>query len=845
MKVFFHFPIFWFKRVPLWFFHFLPRFLLYLEDKFAVSLHTRMLFVPLFQDTSLIGRFLSLLFRISRITLGVLTISLAGLFLLLLFLLWITAPFLCLYFLKMKSFLLFLGGGIIYFLWQKERPLSPISGNLQKDTPFLVGTGKIRRIFSQPLRFSLILPILLKDSQVKRFWTKAEVENNLSQIAKQDFNLPREELIKESLRIALSLKEKYLTPLSLLLAIINLKEELFVNLISSQKAFQIAQWLKEEEKIQKKPRVWEEDFVLKPLGGVNRAWTARATPTLDKYSVDLTALAQKGKLPQVVGKKAAIEQTIRILSRSTRDNVLILGEAGCGKTIMVQGLAQRIIEGGVQEALFSKRIVSLNLSRLIAGTKTEGEFEERLVKILDETRDAGNVILFLDEIHNLASLKEKGLNVFAVFEPYLSSSAFQTIGATTWENYRKYIEPNSAFATLFQIVPLPEATKEETLQILKIIALDLEKRHNVVISFPALETTVDLSTKFIHYRVLPDKAVAVLEEAAVAGEKKGIVKKEDVAKIVSEKTKIPLTKITEEESKKLLHLEEKLHQRIINQDLAIRAIADAMRRARVGLKEENRPICALLFIGPTGVGKTEMAKALAEIWFGKEEAMVRLDMSEFQTKESINKLLGSPPSGESEGRGGVLTEPVRQNPFCLLLLDEIEKAHPDILNVFLAIIEDGRATDGRGKVIRFNNTIIIATSNAGTYLFAEEEKRGWSREETKRRLLEELTKFFKPEFLNRFDGIIICESLSRENIREIVRLKLKRLKEKMAKKKIYLSFKEDLVETLAQKGYHPTMGARPLRRLIADTLENWLAKKMLEGKIKEGEKIVLGKEVLL
>lgn len=845
MRILFSLPSFYFRKIPSWFIRFLPRLLAYEEDKLALFLHLRMFFIPLFQDTSLMGRILSLLFRTSRIVLGILVIFLSSLLLSLLFLLYLLAPFLLIVSLKIHSLPIFWVGSLIYFFWQKERPLGPISGNLQKDLPFYVGTGEIRKIFARPLRLSLILSTLSKNPTIQRFWAKGEIEEEkVKNLLRKEVVFEKEKLWKRSLQCASELKEKYLTPLCLLLAMIREKEEIFADLLTSKEASSLAHWLKREREILRKPKVWDEDFVLKPLGGVNRAWTARATPTLDQFGVDLTRLAQKGKLPKVVGKEKAIAQTIRILSRSTRNHVLILGEAGCGKTVMVQGLAQKIIEGGVPKALFSKRIVSLNLSRLLAGTKTRGEFEGRLIKILDETKEAGNVILFLDEIHNLARITEEGEDILGTFEPYLSSSAFQTIGATTWENFQKFIEPQSAFANLFQIVSLPEATIQETLQILQIISLDLEKRHRTLISLPALEATVELSERFIRYRVLPDKAVAVLEEAvAWVGQKKKVTR-EDVARTISAKVEIPLTEITKEESEKLLHLEERLHQRIINQEKAIKAIADAMRRARVGLKEEKRPICALLFIGPTGVGKTEIAKALAEIWFGKEEAMVRLDMSEFQTKESINKLLGSPPSGENPGRRGILTDTVRQKPFTLLLLDEIEKAHPDILNVFLAIIEDGRATDGRGRVVHFNNTIIIATSNAGTYLFEEGTKRGWQKEETEQKLKEELRKFFRPEFLNRFDSIIICKSLSRQDIQNIVKLKLAKLAQKMAKKKIYLDFEEGLIKKLAQRGYHPTRGARPLRRLIANTLENWLARKMLEGSIREGEKIVLGKEVL-
>lgn len=858
MRSLFHFPVFWFFDVPCWFLRFISRFLNFLEDRFAILLHAQMFFVPLFQDTSVVGRFLSLIFRSFRVVLGILIFSFSTIFLGTVFIVWLVFPFLLLYFLKVKALFVFLFTVLVFLLFNQDRPLSKISGSLKKDTASRVATGDLKRILNEPLKPSVLVFCLTLIPQIKRFLAKAGIDEEKflkkfqEEIKKADVQLKKDDLFKKSLKFAIALKEPYVAPLHLFLSLVGeseiLEKVLFDQGLTRQHAFLVARWMNREKELKRKPRVWDEDFVLKPLGGVNRAWTARATPTLDHFGVDLTLMAQKGKLPKVVGKQKTIKEAIRVLSRTSRDHVLILGEAGCGKTMMIQGLAQKIIEGGVDEALFSKRIVGLNLSRLLAGTRTSGELSERLVRILDETAEAGNVILFIDEIHNLSGLGESALNVFGTFESYLSFSAFQTIGATTWENYRQFIETNSAFASLFQIVELPEATVEETIEILQIVTLELEKKHKIAVSFPAITSSVDLSRRFIHYRVLPDKAVAVLEEASAAVAKKrpgGTVTSEDVAEVVSSKTSVPVTQITKEESEKLLKLEEKLHERVINQNSAILAIADAMRRARVGLREEKRPICALLFVGPTGVGKTEMAKALAEAYFGHEEAMVRLDMSEFQTQDSITKLLGSPPSGASLGSGGFLTEAVRRRPFALLLLDEIEKTHPDILNVFLAVIEDGRASDGQGRVVRFNNTIIIATSNAGTYLFEEEEKWGWTREETEEKLKkEELPRFFKPEFLNRFDGIVICESLTREDIFKMVNLKLKGLAEKMAQKHIYLTFKKDLVEELAKRGYQPTMGARPLRRLIADTLESYLAKKMLKGEIKKGDSMSLGKEVL-
>jgi ATP-dependent Clp protease ATP-binding subunit ClpC len=860
MRTIIHFPIFWFVDAPRRFILIIPKAIEFLENRFAIGLHTRYLFVPLFQDTTFVGRIISLTFRLFRIFAGILAVLVAGLALTLAFVFWLALPFLIIFIFKLFGPLVLVLVTVVYQLLARDRPLRKISGSPHKDTLATVATGKLRRVFTTTFKPSVLIPTLSFYPSINRLFTKMGVEQKAflekfrEKIKKADLPLEKEELFQKSIKKARLLSASYVDVDHLFLAAVEevkpAKEALFELGIHLHDVMATAEWIVREIKIKRRPRIWDEDYVLKKLGGVNLAWTARPTPTLDRFSVDLTALAQKGRLAKTVGKKKAIEETIQVLSRANRDNVLILGEPGCGKTMMVSGLAQQIIAGGVEPALFSKRIVSLAIPKIFAGTGAQGEREGILINILEEVKNAGNVILFIDEIHNLAGAGEgsASLNVFAAFEPYLSTSQFQMIGTTSWANYRAYIEPNEVFANLFQIVNLPEATTEEAIEILELITVELEKKHRVAVSYPALKKTVELSERFIHDRVLPDKSVALLEEVAVAVERQkpqGMVIAEDVARVVAAKTSIPLTQITYEESERLLGLEEKLHERIIDQEAAITAIADALRRARVGLREEERPIASLLFIGPTGVGKTEMAKALTEVYFGDEEAMVRLDMSEYQTKEAIAQLLGTPPSTKGGRRGGALTDPIRRRPFALLLLDEIEKAHPDILNIFLAILDDGRATDGSGRLVRFNNAIIIATSNAGTYLFEEATKHDWTREQTEEKLIKEaLPKYFRPEFLNRFDGVIICETLSPSDILAIVKLKLKKLAEKIAKKDIYLSFSDGLAEALARRGFHPTMGARPLRRLIAVTLESYLAKKMLSGKIKRGDTVKLGEEIL-
>lgn len=634
-----------------------------------------------------------------------------------------------------------------------------------------------------------------------------------------------------------------------------------------------------------------------------------STPTLDKFSRDLTELARQGKLDPVIGRAKEIETVIEILSRRKKNNPVLIGEPGVGKTAIVEGLAQRIVRGEVPEILRNKRLVELNVNSLVAGTKYRGEFEERVKAILDEIlAHQDELILFIDEIHTIvgAGQAEGGMDLANAFKPALARGELHLIGATTLNEYQKYIEKDAALERRFQPVFIAEPTVEQTIQILKGLRDRFEAHHKVRITDEAIVAAAELSDRFITGRYLPDKAIDLIDQAAArvriqatsrpaevqeleaqlqelkreldyatsrkqfdrakeleariketekaleeATEKwkKSVasevpeVRAEHVAEIISRLTGIPVSELTQEERERLLKLEEKLHERVVGQDEAVRAVAAAVRRSRAGLKEKHRPIATFLFLGPTGVGKTELAKALAWAVFGDEDALIRLDMSEYMERHTVSRLIGAPPGYVGYEEGGQLTERVRRRPYSVILLDEIEKAHPDVHNILLQVFDDGRLTDGKGRTVDFSNTIIIATSNLGSELIQRNLSappgQKLSHEELKEKLMEILRRHFRPEFLNRIDEIIVFHALTKEQIKDIVKLQLERVKRMARGQGIELEFDESLVEHLAEVGYRPEFGARELRRKIQTEVENPLAEEMLSGHLTRGDKVLV------
>ena len=579
------------------------------------------------------------------------------------------------------------------------------------------------------------------------------------------------------------------------------------------------------------------------------------TPTIERFSRDLTYLAKEGRLDPVIGREAELDRLIRTLSRRTKNNPCLIGEPGVGKTAIVERLALDIAAGKVPESIAGKRLLSLDLGSMVAGTKYRGEFEERIEAVIKEAASDGNILLFLDELHTIigAGGAEGSLDAANILKPALSRGEIQIIGATTVDEYRKHIEKDAALERRFQSILIEEPTQQETIKILEGLRESYEKHHNLQINDAAIEAAAYLSSRYITDRCLPDKAIDLLDEACAKARIRAKKKDEDIvisdneiASVVSDLTRIPVSKLTETESSRLKKLEDVLHKRVISQDEAVSAVASAVRRGRVGLKDPKRPIGSFLFLGPTGVGKTELAKTLASALFGRDDAMIRVDMSEYMEQHSVSKIIGSPPGYVGYDEGGQLSEKIRKNPYCVLLFDEIEKAHPDIFHVLLQILDDGHITDAQGRKVDFKNTIIIMTSNAGAERIVAPKKLGFSADDSeeadyrkmKEGVMDEIKKLFKPELLNRIDEIIVFHALGRADIKRILGMQLRELsartKESLG---ITLKVKQSAKDFLMEKGYDPKYGARPLRRAIQTELEDALALEVLGGEIKSGDKV--------
>ena len=643
--------------------------------------------------------------------------------------------------------------------------------------------------------------------------------------------------------------------------------------------------------------------------------SSASTPTLNSFSRDLTKLAREGKLDPVIGRESEIQRVVQILSRRTKNNPCLIGEPGVGKTAVVEGLAQMIAGGNVPETIADRRVMTLDLSGMVAGSKYRGEFEERIKKVISEVTEDGNVLLFLDEIHTIigAGGAEGAIDASNILKPSLARGEIQLIGATTREEYRKYIEKDAALERRFQPVVVEEPTEEQSIAILKGLRPKYEEHHKVTITDEALVAAVRLSSRYINDRFLPDKAIDLIDEAASkirlttyvepaeiksltediekleiqkeqaikneAYEKAGDIKKRqqkkreriekirekwqkektsrkltvgegEIADVVSGWTKIPVRKLAEEESERLRKLESILHERVVGQEEAVTAVAKAIRRGRVGLKDPKRPIGSFLFLGPTGVGKTELCKALAEAMFGTENALIRVDMSEYMEKHSVSKMIGSPPGYVGYEEGGQLSEKVRRNPYSVILFDEIEKAHPDVFNILLQVLDDGHITDAQGRKIDFKNTVLIMTSNAGAENIISPKRLGFASNDDakeryrfmKERVMEEVKRMFKPEFLNRIDEIIVFHQLSQDHMKEIVDIMLKGIcRRTLAQMNLKLTVDDSAKAFLVEKGYDEKYGARPLRRAIQNLLEDGLAEAVLDGKVKAGDEVTVTK----
>ncbi|HBM3558398.1 TPA: ATP-dependent Clp protease ATP-binding subunit [Listeria innocua] len=657
--------------------------------------------------------------------------------------------------------------------------------------------------------------------------------------------------------------------------------------------------------------------VLQLLGGgeatgAGRQTNTQATPTLDSLARDLTVIAREENLDPVIGRSKEIQRVIEVLSRRTKNNPVLIGEPGVGKTAIAEGLAQQIVRNEVPETLRGKRVMTLDMGTVVAGTKYRGEFEDRLKKVMDEIRQAGNVILFIDELHTLigAGGAEGAIDASNILKPPLARGELQCIGATTLDEYRKYIEKDAALERRFQPIKVDEPTVEESIQILHGLRDRYEAHHRVAITDEALEAAVRLSDRYISDRFLPDKAIDVIDEsgskvrlksfttpknvkemennlselkkekdAAVQGQefekaaalrdkeqklKKSLeetkanwqekqdldhseVTEDIVAEVVASWTGIPVAKLAETETNKLLNMEKLLHERVIGQDAAVKAVSLAVRRARAGLKDPKRPIGSFIFLGPTGVGKTELARALAESMFGDEDSMIRIDMSEYMEKFSTARLVGAPPGYVGYEEGGQLTEKVRQKPYSVVLLDEIEKAHPDVFNMLLQVLDDGRLTDSKGRVVDFRNTVIIMTSNIGAQEMKQDKSMGFNvidplkdHKAMEHRVLQDLKQAFRPEFINRIDETIVFHSLQEKELKQIVTLLTSQLTKRLAERDIHVKLTEGAKAKIAKDGYDPEYGARPLKRAIQKEVEDMLSEELLRGNIKVGDNVEIG-----
>ena len=839
----------WAIRAPRRIFSVSKRVFVLVNYDLSLTLHIRLIFVPLFNDFTKVGRVIGFFMRLLLILTGIVVFVLLSIVFLFIPVVWYSIPLFLVYFLKFWSLPIFISIYILRKLIVLEIPEKRVTK---------IDHGEIIRSFRPEAEKFLNLlfkikgdavPIFLKLPKVYYILKKAEllnpefVEKISAPFVPTDLNA----FAKLAFDFAVKHGVRYVETEHVFLALLESipKVDSLLSYFSSSVADveEAVKWVVSDREALSGIFLWQEDFVMPKMGGVNKGLTGRVTPNLDAVSEDFTENARKGYFNKIVGREKEIKEIAQTLSSSSSENVMIIGEPGSGKTSIVKAMAFMIVKGTEFKSLTFKRIVSIEAGSLLAGTKSAGDIAEKIKTVFDEAVGSGDVIIFIDEIHELfagSSDQGESYSAFSILQSYLSSEKVQFIGATNVKNYRKYIEPNGAFARLFQLIEISEASKEDTIQILKVVADKLERDYSVTITYPSLLKTVALSEKLIHERVLPDKAIDVLGRAAIfVRDKNKYLVAEEIASAVSEMTNVPVTSITGDESQKLLKIEDEMKKRVIGQNQAIVQIGNALRRARVGIRNEDKPIASFLFVGTTGVGKTETAKTLADVYFGDKKAMIRIDMSEYQQQDSIDRLIGA-PDGSTKG---ILTDAVRLRPFSLVLLDEIEKAYSNILLTFLQVLDDGRLTDSSGMLIDFTNTIIIATSNVGTREIQDIFSRNGIFSEMEEVANKEVRDHFAPEFLNRFSGIIVFKPLDVDSVRKIADLMLNKIRNMANDKNVKVNFRPELIDELVKRGFSPEWGARPLARVIEDSVENYLAKKLLSNEINKGDEVTLGLEV--
>ncbi|MDD2823464.1 MAG: ATP-dependent Clp protease ATP-binding subunit [Candidatus Daviesbacteria bacterium] len=826
---------FWYPESLVFFLRTLKNLFLLLEEDFAIKLMFKLLFVPLFHDASITGRMLSILFRLSRILLGLFAFVCVVILVFVIAIIWFTLPVVCFLINNELGLLLklfFFSGLILFGFHILAHPLKKV--------------WQIKRVediwqSSKVSKKNVELMFLLKSENVRQFLV------SLEKTPKDFINFPKDysevSINQKAWDIAKQIKAPYLTEdiffVSIILSIPEIENELMKMNLSTKDFIDTLDYLQKKADRWRMIPFWDEDFAVHHLRGVNRGWLGTPTPTLDSVCDDFTKQATTENIADFVGRKEVVSQVINTLSLSEGRNVILVAEPGSGKAALVKFLAKIIVAGDAPPALTTKRIVSLDFTRLLSGIKEQGELAEKLKTIFDEANYSGNIIIYVDEIQNFG-LGEAGasLNLLSLLLPFIESSKIQFITTTEPVNYSRVLERNSAFLRNFTRVDLPPASLEDTIKILQDRSIDYSRKAKIQTTMLAIREMADLSQRYIHDRVLPDSAIHLFKQSQV-NQTNGWITKNVVEKTIQSSVKIPVGDSSVEAKKQVLNLEETIHQRFIDQEEAVTTIASTLRRATAGLREQQKPIGSFLFVGPTGVGKTELAKILSETYFLEKGNFLRLDMSEFQNTDAIKRLIGD------EFNEGLITDVIRTKPFSLILLDEFEKADKNILNLFLQVFDDGRLTDGKGRVIDFSNTIIIATSNAASLTIAQNLQQGKTVEQIQPLVKEELMKVYTPELLNRFDATVIFKPLSKADLQKIVILKLASLKEQLKLQGYIVDFSEDLIAKLAEKGFDQVMGARPLRRLIQDTLEARLSVMILEGKVPKGEKIILDQQVLI
>ncbi len=843
-----NFFLWWIIRAPIKIFKMGKVIVATENNAISFTANIRYLFVPMFGLTDFIGRFVSFLTRVMMIFIGMILMALSVVACLLAPLLWLAIPYFIYRFFGVGYILLFfLILYLVFILKNLNTPKIRVSEVTSDKEKILSFRPKTRYLINNNTGTDLI-EVLFLHKDIIKLLQKTELEKD--QLLEKIIKLPqpqKTDIINYSFQIAKENKSRYVETEHLFVSLIentsNIQTVLSIFGSSPDMLKKTAFWIVEKRELLSKVYMWQEDYIPPLMGGIGKGMLGRVTPNLDSVSVDITKQVEIGNVEDIVGREEEIKKISEILDGEKND-ILLVGESGIGKTSIIRGIAYKIMAGTEYKTLKNRRVVSLEIGSLVSENKGKGNVADKITNILKEIEISGDIILFIDEMQNIVTgMGEKGGNestILSILENHISKSRIRIIGAVSMSNYRKYIEPNEAVSRLFQIIKINETSKEGTVDILKTLSNKYERQHGILITYPALISCIELSEKLIGNRVLPDKAIDVLERASTSVKNATrILNSEVISEEISKITDVPVTEIGQDEADKLLSIGEKMKGKVIGQNHAIDKIKIALQRSRTRMRDESKPIAAFLFVGMTGVGKTETAKTLAEHYFGEEKRMIRLDMSEYQQIDSINRIIGTPDGNSS----GSLTEKVRNKPFSLLLIDEIEKAHPNIILTFLQMLDEGRLTDTSGVEADFTNTIIIATSNVGTKTIQDMYQQGKNYQEIQNATLIEVRNKFAPELLNRFTAIIVFNPLSIDNLKEITKLMLNRVKIMAKEKGIEIDFKPELIEELIKKGYSPEWGARPLARVIEDSVESYIALKLLKKEINPGDRIMLGNEV--